>query len=63
MTGRKRRSTASLVVLLIILLLCIWMLYKMFIGLPPAPAPKVEQGRGASVFMVTAIDGAYSRFV
>jgi hypothetical protein len=46
MTGRRRRSTASLVILLLVLLMCIWLLYKLFIGLPAAPAPKVEQGTG-----------------
>jgi hypothetical protein len=42
MTGRRRRSTASLVALIIVLLLCIWLLYRLFIGLPPAPAPSVK---------------------
>jgi len=39
---RRRSSNLSLVVLIIALLLCIWLLYRLFVGLPPAPAPVVK---------------------
>jgi len=39
---RRRSSNLSLVVLIIALLLCIWLLYRLFVGLPPAPAPAVK---------------------
>jgi hypothetical protein len=43
MSARRRRgSTARLVVLIILILICIWLLYKVFIGIPPAPPPTVK---------------------
>jgi hypothetical protein len=39
---RRRTSKLSLVVLIIVLALCIWLLYRLFIGLPPAPSPVVR---------------------
>jgi hypothetical protein len=33
-----------LIVLIVVLLLCMWMLYRLFIGIPPAPPPEVKQG-------------------
>lgn len=42
-TQRRRRSTANLIALIVILLVCIWLLYKLFIGIPPAPAPEVRE--------------------
>jgi hypothetical protein len=45
MTPRRRRASAGqLVALIVMLLLCIWMLYKLFIAVPPAPAPEVRVG-------------------
>jgi hypothetical protein len=38
---RRRASTARLVALIIVLLVCIWLLYRLFLGLPPAPPPEV----------------------
>lgn len=56
MKRRRRRRTINLVLLLITLLACMYLLYRMFIGLPPAPAPKVEQGSAPPAV-------AYSKFV
>ncbi len=42
MTRRRRRSTVSLIALIIALLLCIWLLYRLFVGIPPAPPPEVK---------------------
>lgn len=43
MSPRRRRSSAGrLIVLIVALLLCIWMLYKLFIGIAPAPPPEVK---------------------
>jgi hypothetical protein len=39
---RRRSSNLTLVVLIIALLLCIWLLYRLFVGLPPAPAPAAK---------------------
>lgn len=38
---RRRGSAARLVVLIILILICIWLLYKVFIGIPPAPPPTI----------------------
>lgn len=43
MSARRRKgSTARLVVLIVLTLICIWLLYKVFIGIPPAPPPTVK---------------------
>ncbi|MFB3881461.1 MAG: hypothetical protein ACE149_09355 [Armatimonadota bacterium] len=42
MTGRRRSSKANLIALIVALGLCIWLLYKLFIGIPPAPPPVVK---------------------
>jgi hypothetical protein len=43
MSARRRKgSTARLVVLIILILICIWLLYKVFIGIPPAPPPTIK---------------------
>ena len=39
---RRRASTANLIALIIVLLMCLWLLYKMFIGIPSAPPPQVK---------------------
>jgi len=45
MSPRRRRSSAlRLVVIIVALLLCIWLLYRLFIGVEPAPSPKIERG-------------------
>ena len=45
MTGRRRRSRAGrLIALIVVLLLCFWMLYRRFIGIPPAAPPEVKTG-------------------
>jgi hypothetical protein len=45
MSARGRRgSAARLVVLIVLILICIWLLYKVFIGIPPAPPPTVKTG-------------------
>ena len=45
MIGRRRSSRANLIALIVVLLLCIWLLYKLFIGIPPAPPPVVKTAR------------------
>ena len=45
MTPRRRASAVRLVTIIVVLLLCMWMLYRLFIGIPPAPAPNVTTGR------------------
>ena len=43
MSPRRRRASAGrLIALIVALLLCIWMLYRLFIGIPPAPPPAVK---------------------
>ncbi|MCJ7752724.1 MAG: hypothetical protein MUQ65_16830, partial [Armatimonadetes bacterium] len=43
MSPRRRRASAGrLIALIVALLLCIWLLYKLFIGIPPAPPPGVK---------------------
>jgi hypothetical protein len=45
MTGRRRRSRAGrLIALIVVLLLCFWMLHRLFIGIPPAAPPEVKTG-------------------
>jgi hypothetical protein len=45
MSPRRRRSSAlRLVVFIVALLLCIWLLYRLFIGIGPAPPPRIERG-------------------
>ena len=45
MTPRRRSASAGrLVALIVMLLLCIWMLYKLFIAVPPAAGPEVKVG-------------------
>ena len=34
-----------LVTIIVVPLLCMWMLYRLFIGIPLAPPPKVTTGR------------------
>ena len=42
MTARRQKASAArLVILILVLLLCIWLLYRVFLGLPPAPPPRV----------------------
>ena len=48
MMRRRRSSNLSLVVLIIALLLCIWLLYRLFIGLPPAPPPQLKTALAVS---------------
>jgi hypothetical protein len=43
------------VTIIIVLLLCMWMLYRLFIGIPPAPPPEVKQ---AAVSLRTAAAAA-----
>jgi len=43
-TRRRKGSTARLVVLIVLILICIWLLYKVFIGIPPAPPPTIKTG-------------------
>ena len=38
---RRQASIARLLVLIVLTVACIWMLYRVFIGIPPAPAPTV----------------------
>ncbi len=51
MRPRQRRASAlRLAVIIGLLLLCIWLLYRVFIAVPPAPPPRVTYGaspRGA----------------
>lgn len=43
MSPRRRRASAGrLLALIVALLLCIWLLYRLFIGIPPAPPPEVK---------------------
>jgi hypothetical protein len=45
---RPRQSRAGAVrlgLILAALLLCIWLLYRIFIAVPPAPPPTVSYGR------------------
>ena len=42
MRRRRRASTANLIALIIVLLMCLWLLYKLFIGIPSAPPPQVK---------------------
>jgi len=45
MSPRRRRSSAfRLVVIIVALLLCIWLLYRLFIGIEPAPGPIIDRG-------------------
>jgi hypothetical protein len=46
---RRRASGGRLIALVITLLLCMWLLYRLFIGLPPAPPPEVKTGAAAVV--------------
>jgi len=49
MSPRRRRASAGrLIALIVALLLCIWLLYRLFIGIPPAPPPEVKTA-GADV--------------
>jgi hypothetical protein len=41
-----------LVVLIIVLLLCMWMLYRLFIGIPPAPPPEVKRAAASPAFRI-----------
>ncbi len=56
---RRPRSRASLVVLILVLLLCMWLMYKLFIGIPKAPAPTVKMAalRPRVVAAVAQSDG------
>ncbi len=49
MARRRRASNLTLVALIILLLLCIWMLYRLFIGIPSAPPPQVKVSLLAAV--------------
>lgn len=51
---RRKASAGRLVALIVMLLLCIWMLYRLFIAVPPAPAPEVKVGLGPGVGMTAA---------
>ena len=43
MSPRRRKASAvRLITLIVALLLCIWLLYRLFIGIPPAPPPEVK---------------------
>ena len=43
MTGDRRRAGAArLIALLVMLLLCMWLLYRVFVAVPPAPPPKIR---------------------
>lgn len=56
MTPRRRRASAGrLIALIVMLLLCIWLLYKLFIAVPPAPAPQVKVGLLPPVHAVEAM--------
>jgi len=50
MTPRRRASAVRLVTIIVVLLLCMWMLYRLFIGIPPAPAPNVTTGRAPAAY-------------
>jgi hypothetical protein len=39
---RRRASSVRLVVLIAVLLLCIWLLYRLFVGVAPSPPPEVK---------------------
>ncbi len=41
----RRASVARLVIILILLLLALVALYRLFYAVPPAPPPRVTQGR------------------
>jgi hypothetical protein len=43
-TRRRRASAGRLIALIITLLLCIYLLYRLFIGIPAAPTPEVKTG-------------------
>jgi len=43
MSGDRRRAgTARLIALIVMLLLCMWLLYRMFVAVPAAPPPKIR---------------------
>jgi hypothetical protein len=39
---RRRTATARLIALIAVLLLCMWLLYRLFIAVPPAPPPTIK---------------------
>jgi len=41
---RRKASSGRLIALIVVLLMCIWMLYRIFIDVPPAPPAEVEVG-------------------
>jgi hypothetical protein len=45
---RRKASTGRLVALIAVLLLCMWLLYRLFIGIPPAPAPEVREAAASA---------------
>ncbi len=51
MIRRRKASAGRLLALIITLLLCIYLLYRLFIGLPPAPAPEVKTGAIPPAFL------------
>jgi len=44
---RRKADAARLLILIIGLLICIWLLYRLFLGLPPAPPPRVTPAPSA----------------
>jgi hypothetical protein len=40
---RRQGNIARLVILIVLLIICIWMLHRSFIALPPAPPPTVKR--------------------
>ena len=43
MTGDRRRAGAArLIALIVMLLLCMWLLYRVFVAVPAAPPPKIR---------------------
>jgi hypothetical protein len=43
MTGDRRRAGAArLIALIVMLLLCMWLLYRVFVTVPAAPPPKIK---------------------
>lgn len=53
MIRRRRASAGRLIALIITLLLCIYLLYRLFIGIPAAPAPEVKTGSVPSVILTS----------
>lgn len=42
MIRRRRSANLRLLGLIAVLLLCMWLLYRLFIAVPPAPPPTIK---------------------